>query len=82
MLLEYEKQQNAMMITQNEFAKTRPYLGSEMGEYAFQLGFEEGVKFTKNQFIEMVWKFLDDLCDRNFLKKDDVFERFKKAMEE
>ena len=52
MLLEYEKQQNAMMIAQNEFAKTRPYLNSEIGQYAFQLGFEEGVKFTKNQFID------------------------------
>ena len=87
MLLEYEKQQNAMMIAQNEFEKTRPYLNSEMGQYAFQLGFEEGVKFAKKQFVEKacewikeniknyVWCRFDEICISENIEKD-----FKQAM--
>lgn len=40
------KQIEEMMAKQKEVAKTKPFMNTEMGQYAYQLGFEDGADWA------------------------------------
>lgn len=49
-----KEQIEAMMAKQMEISKTTPFLNTEMGQYAYQLGFEDGVDYTlSHQWISI-----------------------------
>lgn len=68
---------------QQELAKEKPFLNTEMGQYVFQLGFEHGYKFTIDKACEWLENNLINYwsqCNANNTK--DFISDFKKAMEE
>lgn len=41
-----KEQIEKMMAKQKEVAKTKPFMNTEMGQYAYQLGFEDGADWA------------------------------------
>ena len=80
----------ALRKAQREIGEKGPFFQTEMGQYAIQLGFEQGIEQGKNDTIEKVVKYLDSLMyyvseqDRrlvcNFTKFDELVEDIKKTL--
>lgn len=51
-----KKQIEAMMAKQKEASKSTPFLNTEMGQYAYQLGFEDGVDHA----LSHLWVRVED----------------------
>ena len=83
-----EQLNNEMFTALNEVANNKPFLNTEMGQYAYQLGFEKGAEIDIKILID---KVCDWLGNRDIMEKilhyrtsliDDYVKEFRKAMEE
>lgn len=48
-----------MFKSLKKYSSEKPYLNTEMGQYTFQLGFEEGDKCATKSIIDKVCEWLD-----------------------
>ena len=81
----------ALRKAQREIGEKGPFFQTEMGQYAIQLGFEQGVEQGKKETTEIVVSYLDSVlyyvsqqdrrlvCD--FTKFDEFIEDLKKSIE-
>ena len=79
-----------MFKSLKKYSSEKPYLNTEMGQYAFQLGFEESDKCATKAIIEKACEWLLNIdfdgqefrdCDESF--NNDLFVNvFRKAMKE
>lgn len=54
-----QEQLNSEMFTAlNEEANNKPFLNTEMGQYAYQLGFEKGAEIDRKIMIDKVCEWL------------------------
>ena len=83
-----EQLNNEMFTALNEVANNKPFLNTEMGQYAYQLGFEKGAEIDRKILIDKVCEWLGN---RDIMEKilhyrtsliDDYVKEFRKAMEE
>lgn len=81
----------ALRKAQREIGEKGPFFQTEMGQYAIQLGFEQGIEQGKKETTEIVVSYLDSVlyyvsqqdrrlvCD--FTKFDEFIEDLKKSIE-
>lgn len=90
-----EQLNNEMFTALNEVANNKPFLNTEMGQYAYQLGFEKGAEIDRKILIDKVCEWLalhisseDIFDDETYLTVNlydnmfDFIKAFREAMEE
>ena len=80
----------ALRKAQREICEKGPFFQTEMGQYAIQLGFEQGIEQGKNETTEKVISYLDSVLyyvsnqDRrlvcNFTEFNEFIEDLKKSI--
>ena len=56
-------QDKALRIAQSDISNRGPYFRTEMCQYAVQLGFEKGVEYGKQDTIEKVIAYLENITN-------------------